>query len=72
MPISQKKAMNCTKKNVNRQDATVFVCTKHTCTVDWQTRATRTATDRYHYSPPEPSAGKLLISTRPLKMRLQR
>jgi hypothetical protein len=52
IPISQKKQMNCAKKNPNRQDATAFVWTKHTCTIDWRIRVTRMITDSPSTRPP--------------------
>jgi hypothetical protein len=43
IPVSQRKATICTKKNAKRIDATAFVCEKPTCTSDCRTRAIRMA-----------------------------
>ncbi|MND09681.1 hypothetical protein D3C83_332070 [compost metagenome] len=42
IPTNHMKQANCTKKNANRMDATMFVWTRHTCTIDWRIRAIRT------------------------------
>ena len=42
--INQRKLTICTKKNPKRNDTTVFVWTKHTCTSDCIMRAAKIAT----------------------------